>query len=730
MRRPRSTLAKFAATFVGGALAIALVAGVTIGVAAQTPKAQSFKPLSKLSLPELPQGSTLYDMNGDKMGRLTGAENREIVALSQISPEMQKTVLAVEDRDFYNHNGVSARSVARALKANTEAGGVSQGGSTITQQLVKLTMVGNERSISRKLKEASLAVQLERQFCQGATKKECKDRIFEQYLNTIYLGRGAYGVQAAARTYFGVDAKDLTWGQSATLAALIRNPTGYDPIRFPEVAEERRRIVMSVLVGQKLLRQNQAELYQEVPLPTEVKERSVVTSAADLSYFERKVRDELLRSSWLASTPELRKYLVFNGGLKVTTTYDPRAQELAEAAARTNPLKAANPETQAVVASVEPATGAVRAVVGEVSTPKGAIVEVADSKVGRSPGSSFKTFTFAAAMEEGYSVNDVISASPAPARLYPGWGVEGPSWPAECNGGTLPLITALAKSNNCAFVRLQQAVGSAKVVDVARRLGITTIQSPRDEVPSLSLGGVSVRPLEMAAAYAAIANDGKANPAHFIDKVVDGKGKVIYQYSPPNTQAISVQSARETTAALQQVVRAGTYGAGALPSGRQAGGKTGTNEQDSGANTDVWFVGFTPEMSTAVWIGNPARVTNMRGGKVQGGSTSAKVWRAFMAPYLEGRPVAKFPAAAANKGKGTVKDPWGGETAPVLGSTVPGRTTKKPTGSTGTKSTATTVAKSPGTTAGSGGGTGGGAGGGTGSGGGAGSDGGTGTGTP
>ena len=285
-------------------------------------------------------------------------------------------------------------------------------------------------------------------------------------------------------------------------------------------------------------------------------------------------------------------------------------------------------------------------------------------------------------------------------------------------------------------MRLQQSVGSAKVIDVARRLGITTIQSPRDEVPSLTLGGVSVRPLEMAAAYAAIANDGKANPAHFINKVVDGKGKVIYQYSPPNTQAISVQSARETTAALQQVVRAGTYAAGALPSGRQAAGKTGTNEQDSGANTDVWFVGFTPEMATAVWIGNPARVTNMRGGKVQGGSTSAKVWRAFMAPYLEGRPVAKFPAAAPKKGKGTVKDPWGGESAPIQGSTVPGRSSKKTSGtsSQGTKNTATTVPRSPGTTAGSGGssggGTGGGSGGGAGTGESGGSGGGAGTGTP
>jgi len=698
MRSPRSTPAKFAATFLGGAVAIALVAGVTIAVAAQTPRAQSFKPLSKLSLPELPQGSTLFDMNGERMGRLTGAENREIVALTKISPQMRKTVLAVEDRDFYRHNGVSARSVARALKANTEAGGVSQGGSTITQQLVKLTMVGNERTLSRKLKEASLAVQLERQFCQNTTKKECKDRIFEQYLNTIYLGRGAYGVQSAARTYFGVDAQDLNWGQAATLVSLIRNPTGYDPIRFPDVARERRRVVLNVAVGQGLLPKDQADLYNEVELPTEVRERSVVTSAADLSYFERKVRDELLRSSWLAPTPELRKYLVFNGGLKVSTTYDPRAQELAEAAARTNPLKKANPETQAVVASVEPATGAVRAVVGEVSTPRGTIVEVADAKVGRSPGSSFKTFTFAAAMEAGYSVNDVISTNPAPARLYPSWGVEGPSWPAECSGGALPLITALAKSNNCAFVRLQQAVGSDKVIDVARRLGINTVQSPRDEVPSLTLGGVSVRPLEMAAAYATIANDGKYNPPHFITKVVDGKGKVIYEYSAPNTQAISVQSARETTAALQQVVRAGTYAAGALPSGRPAAGKTGTNEQDSGANTDVWFVGFTPEMSTAVWIGNPGAVTNMRGGKVQGGSTSARVWRAFMAPYLEGRPVVKFAAADPIKGKGTVKDPWGGETAPIVGSsTVPGSKKSTPTTARPTPSTSPPATSPPAT---------------------------------
>ncbi|MFM7069605.1 MAG: transglycosylase domain-containing protein, partial [Actinomycetes bacterium] len=226
MRRPSSVPAQFAVVVVGGAVVLSLLAGVTLAVAAQTPRAQSFRPLSKLSLPALPQGSVVLDRSGDVVGKLTGPENREIVGLSQIAPTMRRSVLAVEDRDFYRHNGVSARSVARAFKANTAAGGVSQGGSTLTQQLVKLTMVGNERTLSRKLKEASLAIQLERQFCRETTKRECKDRIFEQYLNTIYLGRGAYGVQTAARTYFGVDAKSLNWGQAALLTALIRNPTG------------------------------------------------------------------------------------------------------------------------------------------------------------------------------------------------------------------------------------------------------------------------------------------------------------------------------------------------------------------------------------------------------------------------------------------------------------------------------------------------------------------------
>ncbi|MFM7068432.1 MAG: transglycosylase domain-containing protein, partial [Actinomycetes bacterium] len=447
----------------------------------------------------------------------------------------------------------------------------------------------------------------------------------------------------------------------------IRNPTGYDPIRNPKLARERRRVVLGELVEQGLISAAQSARYQQTPLPTRVRERSVVSAASDLTYFERKVRDELLSATWLAPTPELRRYLVFNGGLRVTSTLDQRAQELAERAAKKNPLKAANPETAAAVAAVDPATGAVRAVVGEVDIPKRGLVEIADPRVGRSPGSSFKTFTFAAAMEAGYGLNDSISAMPAPQKYYASWGVDSPSWPAECKGGTLPLITALAKSNNCAFVRLQEAVGDDKVIDVARRLGIQTVQSPRDEVPSLTLGGASVRPLEMAAAYAAIANDGQANPPHFIDKVVDPKGKVIYQFTPPNTQAISVESARKTTKALQQVVRAGTYAAGALPEGRPAAGKTGTNEQDSGANTDVWFVGFTPEICVAVWIGNPARPTNMRGGKVQGGSTSARVWRAFMAPYLGGLPVVDFTDPEASTTRKLIKDPWGGATAPIIG---------------------------------------------------------------
>lgn len=660
MPRPLSLLLRFALVVVVGVLSIGLVTSLLVPAVAELPEAASFESSSNIALPDLVEGSTILDMHGEPMGQLVGTENRTVVPLEQISDELRATVLAVEDADFYSHDGVSARSILRALQANSEAGAVAQGGSTITQQLVKLSLVGDERTITRKVKEASLALQLENQFCERTTKTECKDRILEQYLNLVYLGRGAYGVEAASQLYFGRPAAELGWGESAILASLIRNPTFYDPISYPDVARERREIVTGRMVDEGLIDEAAAERIAREPLPTEVQVSASSASAQELTYFERQVRDELLDAEWLAPNEELRRYLIFNGGLTITSTMDPRAQFLATLAAEENPVKERNPDAVAVVAAVEPATGAVRAVVGETTIEGRGKVELAAPTVGRSPGSAFKTFTLLAALEEDHGLRSTISASPAPRSLYDDWLLpeDVTTWPSGCRGGSLDLIRATAASNNCAFARLQAAVGGDRVVDVARRLGISTLDDDAGDIPSLSLGSASVRPLEMAGAYAAIANDGVHNAPHFVTKVEDRDGNVLYEAEPSTEQAISTEVARRATVALEAVVSGGTYRGGSLPDRRPAAGKTGTNELEDGGNTDVWFVGYTPEMSVAVWIGNPVGSIDLEGSRVQGGTAAASVWRAFMFPYLEDTPVNEFVEPLSTGRSSFIRDPW------------------------------------------------------------------------
>ena len=706
MSRPLSLLWRFTAITLVGASLFALIASFLIPEMTNFRGAGSFKTGTQIALPDLLQGSIITDMNGKPAGSLVGKENRVIVPLSKVSKQMQRAVLAVEDSDFYVHHGVSAKSVLRAVRANSAAGGVAQGGSTITQQLVKLSLVGNEQSMKRKVKEASLALQLEQQFCKGRPRHVCKDQILERYLNTVYLGRGAYGVEAAAQMYFGKSAAELDWGDAAVLTSLIRNPTGYDPIRFPEVATRRRQVVLGRMAEVGAITKDEAALSEQTPLPTEIVKSSSAATAQDLTYFERKVRDELLQAEWLAPTEALRRERIFNGGLVITSTLDPRAQLLAEAASASNPIKKANPETVAVVAVVEPASGAVRGVVGQTEIPGSGLVEIATPQVGRSPGSSFKAFTLLAALESGYSIHDSILASPAPQKLYKGWGIKDSTWPSGCKGGTIELTKATSSSNNCAFARLQAAVGGAKVIDVARRLGIDTLTDESAAYPSLTLGGTTVRPLEMAAAYAAIANDGVYNPAHFVTKVTDQAGSVLFEFVPSTEQAISVDVARQATVALQGVVTGGTYKGGSLPNRQPAAGKSGTNEAAGGANTDVWFVGFTPQIATAVWIGNPAGQTEMKGGRVQGGTVAGKVWHEFMAPYLSGSPVKQFPPPGKIKtSRKVIPDPWTKSTSAAGKSgatstsktTIAGSSTSRPPGSSTPAATTapTTAAPEP-----------------------------------
>ncbi|MFZ4669596.1 MAG: transglycosylase domain-containing protein, partial [Microthrixaceae bacterium] len=710
MTRPVQLLLRFLAIVVFGVVALAVGAMAFFPELGKVKEAASFEPLSKLKLPELPQGSKIVTENGDPYGELVGSENREVVPLNQMSQELQQTVLASEDANFYLHSGVSAKSVIRALRANSDAGGISQGGSTITQQLVKLSLVGSEQSITRKVKEASLAIQLEDQLCDGVPKQQCKDRILEQYLNAVYLGRGAYGMQAASKRYFNKPASEINYAEAAVLAGLIRNPNGADPIRYPEVAKRSRTLVLGRMETEGLLTADEARFIDATPLPSETygEERGEQTQV--LTYVERQIRDELLDAQWLAPTEDLRRYLIFNGGLRITTTINPTAQAQAEAAADANPLKSANPETFVAMTAIEPSNGAVRAVVGEAEVPNKGVVETAEPLPGRSSGSSFKPFTLVAALEAGYGINSPVSGDYAPEGMKRIWGVDqaGP-YPDDCpTKGPVLLGKALAESNNCAFMRLQGAVGFDKVRDTAIKLGVRPDGLDPDGVRAacFTIGcDALVGTTDMASAYATIANDGRHNPAHYVTKVEDRSGKVLFEFVPPNEQVISSNVARQATAALQQVVTAGTYAGGSLPQGRPAAGKTGTTELEGGKNTDVWFVGFTPQISAAVWIGNPTANSNMSGGRVQGGVTAARVWQSFMYPYTDDAPVVGFPSPSSVSST-AVPDPWA-RFAPKTPTTSPNGTSSgsRQSGSSGSSGSTSGGSGSTGSGSTSGGGT-------------------------
>ncbi len=662
MSRPVQLLLRFLAIIAFGVFALAVGAMAFFPEVGRITEAASFEPLTKLKLPELPQGSKIFTEGGQPYGELVGSENREVVPLAAISPELRTTVLAAEDATFYLHSGVSAKSIARAFRANTEAGEVSQGGSTITQQLVKLSLVGNEQSITRKVKEASLALQLEDQLCEGVPKQQCKDRILEQYLNAVYLGRGAYGMEAGAKRYFNKSASQINYGEAAVLAGLIREPNGADPLRFPAEAAQNRTSVLQRLQDEGHLTAEQVAFIEATPLPSQTYGEERAQRAQVLTYLERQVRDELLDAAWLAPTEDLRRYLIFNGGLRITTTIDPEAQVMAEEAAASNPLADSNPETAVSLTAIEPSSGAVRAIVGEAQVEGEGVVETAEPAGGRSSGSSFKPFTLVAMLDAGYGINSPISGDTAPEAMKKRWGVTDPGpYPQDCpTKGPVTLAKALAESNNCAFMRMQGVVGFDATRDTAIKLGARPDGLDPDGVRAAcftigcdALAGT----MDMAAAYATVANDGRRNPVHFVSKVEDRTGKVLFEFVPPNEQVISPNVARQATTAMQLVVTSGTYAGGSLPQGRPAAGKTGTTELEGGKNTDVWFVGYTPQISTAVWIGNPTANSNMSGGRVQGGVTAARVWRTFMFPYLDGDPVVDF-AEPDSVPSRPVPDPW------------------------------------------------------------------------
>ncbi len=620
-----------------------------------------------LELDTLAQRSEMYASDGSFLNLLTEVENREPISIDEVPQEVIDAILAVEDADFYEHDGVNLRATFRALVENVNAGGIAQGGSTITQQLVKNSILTPDQNLDRKTTEAFYALRLERQMT--------KDEILERYLNTVYFGAGAYGVQAAAETYWGYEsASELGWAEAALLAGIIRNPTRFDPTRFPEDARLRRSVVLDRLVATGHLTRDEADELEFAVLPAE---RQEPLDRAPTDYFVQEALEQVLNDeSILGGDAAFRFSAVYRGGLRIYTTLDPDAQAAALRARdelvpdiRTNcftrqrrdgdPEGECLPEFTVAVATVDSRTGAVRAMVGGPEFQRERFNLATQGR--RQPGSSMKTLVLAALFEADYTPADTVRTD-RPCRFDNPGGVPDPYVVDEGFGGGYgirSIAIATRQSNNCAFVRLGQVVGNDAVIEVSNRLGIDT--SEMSPALSLPLGVFEITPMQMAGAYAAFANDGVYNEPWYIERIEDSEGNIIYEHRPNGARAVRTQTARMIAEVLQgNVDILGGIGTGrrARIEGHFAAGKTGTAQR----NEDAWFVGFTHYYSTAVWLGDPNEKVRIefpdwgqrgwsgsgRGGF--GGELPAEVWGQLMTELHEDLEPVPF----------TPPDPYGG----------------------------------------------------------------------
>ena len=604
----------------------AIVLALTIGTLA--PHVASTAPAAKLTFPSLATRSVVYANDGTVLGVLHSEEDRVLVPIDHMPDHVVRAVLDAEDERFFEHRGLDARAIVRAAMRNLEAARVVEGGSTITQQLVKMEFLTSTKDLDRKVKEAVLALRLEGQL----TKKEILDR----YLNRVYFGNGAYGVQAAAQHYYRASVQDLSLPQAVLLAGLIRDPGGADPFTNPDQARSRRDALADRMYALGHISADQVAEVKADPLPT----RPPPDPPRSSDYFAEHVKQQLLQADWLGDTPEARTERLFEGGLSIHTTLDPRAQELAQASI--DSIVPSDPRGfTASLVSVEPATGAVRALIGGPNFQDTKFNLATDGQ-GRQVGSAFKVFTLMAALESGILPVDTLSgAEPCPIDNAGGGA---PVWsPANVEGqaaGTLTVAEATIRSVNCAYARLIKLVGPQKVVDVAHRMGIT---NPLGAHLSLTLGSEPVTPLQMAAAYATLANDGVRRAPYLVERVVGPDDAELYRHVDEPEQAVSAEHSRMVTDVLTHVVAGGTARAAAVPD-RPVAGKTGSTDE----NADAWFVGFTPQLSTAVWMGaREGRVSMHNVGRfprVYGGTYPAMVFGRYLAGALGGQPSLPFPA--------------------------------------------------------------------------------------
>ncbi len=566
------------------------------------------------------QTSYVYDIKGKLLATYHGEEHRTIVPLRDMSPQLKRAVLAIEDSSFFSHDGVSPLGIARAMKVNIQSGGVSEGASTITMQLVKNIFLTPQRTFSRKLSEAVLAIRVEQVFS--------KDEILESYLNNIYWGHNNYGAETASRTYFNKSVKDLTLPEAAMMAGVIQAPEAYSPLANYKIAKQRQALVLDRMEILGWITPEEATKAKKEPL---LIGKSTAWQKSKLPYVTDAVKVELAQ--------RFGNEAVLKGGLNVQTTIDynlqKQAQEIVTKAHRRIRSRGVRADQVALVA-IDPRTHFVKAVVGGVDYEKSQFNRVMQSR--RQPGSSFKPFVYYTAFASGKYTP--YSSIPNFSKGYrDGGGLYRPeNYGGNHGGGHVALVQALSSSLNIPAVVLGQRVGLDKVIELCRLLGI---ESPLAPVISLPLGPIGVTPMEMARAYATFASNGWQSDTTMILQVTDSMGNNILDNTPKQKLVLNEWATASLTTSLRRVVQPG----GTAPNaniGRPAAGKTGTTSNEK----DVWFVGYVPQMSVAVWIGNDDFKRTLGKG-VTGGGYAAPIWRQFMRTALKDEPVLQFPAASS-----------------------------------------------------------------------------------
>lgn len=557
--------------------------------------------------------SQFYDINGNVIYTTLSEERRVPVSIDKIPKHVQQAFIAIEDNRFYEHSGIDYRGTARAL-VSTLSGREVQGGSTITQQLAKNAFLTQERSIIRKIKEAFIAKELEHKYT--------KDEILTMYLNQIYFGQGAYGIESASLYYFGKHVQNLDIAEAATLAAIPKSPNYYNPFENPKESKKRQELVIDQMVKYGFISADSA---------TKAKAKKMVYSTSHKQqnnprgYFFDMISQKVIA--------EVGADALYKGGLKIYTTLDMDMQLAAEKAMRhlpnyyTDSKKLTQP--QMALAAVDPKTGYVKAMIGGRGQDKFNRATLAV----RQPGSAFKPFVYLTAMQNGFTPASIIEDKEE--EFAKGWKPQNSDMQWH---GKVSLRTALKRSLNVPTIKLAREVGVDKIVANVEKMGITTLVDSgaySDVNLAMALGGLSkgVNPLEMASAYGVLATNGLYNKPIALLKIVDRDGKVLYQAKPQSKRVVDAASAYLTTNMLEDVLVSGT--GGGMGIGRPAAGKTGTTD----TYIDAWFVGYTPDLSTAVWVGDDNNKPMQR---MYGSGAPLSIWHEFMINALASTPRTGF----------------------------------------------------------------------------------------